>query len=213
MPQAHNLQQFATQQDLVTFLHATTGYPVPSTWINTIQAGNYSTWPGLNPQLVHQHLPKSTAMVKGHMQQQLQNTISTKPPMPKQTNEQPMLHSQLKAHQHEPQTNLVFATIIETTGRIATDLTGRFPVTSSSGYKYMLLIYDYDSNVIIVEPLRSRADTQLIHAYTKLHRILTDAGLNPSVQRLDNEASQALKRVIEECNIHFQLAPHTQLLQ
>ena len=36
------------------------------------------------------------------------------------------------------------------TGKIYTDLTGRFPVTSNRGIKYMLILYEYDTNVTLV---------------------------------------------------------------
>jgi hypothetical protein len=118
-PQANNIQTFATKNDLATFLHGTAGYPVPSTWIEAIQAGNYATWPGLTTQLIHNHLPKSGATVKGHMQQQRKNTRSTWS-QPNVTAPTPTPIT------NEPRTDHVFAAIVDTTGRIATDLTGRF---------------------------------------------------------------------------------------
>ena len=36
------------------------------------------------------------------------------------------------------------------------DLTGKFPHQSTRGNKYVLVVYDYDSNGILVEPLSSR---------------------------------------------------------
>ena len=40
--------------------------------------------------------------------------------------------------------------IIEyTTGKSYGELTGQYPTMSSSGNKYILVIYDYDSNTII----------------------------------------------------------------
>ena len=37
----------------------------------------------------------------------------------------------------------------DTTGTVYTDLTGKFPVTSISGHKYVMVLYRYDSNGII----------------------------------------------------------------
>jgi hypothetical protein len=37
----------STQPDLIAFLHAAAGYPVPSTWIKAIDKGHYSTRPAL----------------------------------------------------------------------------------------------------------------------------------------------------------------------
>jgi hypothetical protein len=44
---------------------------------------------------------------------------------------------------------------IPVTGKIFTDQTGRFPITSSRGNKYVMICYDYDPNNIIAEPLKS----------------------------------------------------------
>jgi hypothetical protein len=71
---------------------------------------------------------------------------------------------------NEP-THLTFATI-EDTGKIYTDQTGRFPVTSSQGHKYILILYDYDSNAILAEPIKSRSGGDILRAYTKLFEYL-----------------------------------------
>ena len=47
-----------TAQDRVYFLHAATGYPVISIWLNAIHQGFFATWPGLYVATVKQHLPK-----------------------------------------------------------------------------------------------------------------------------------------------------------
>ncbi len=52
-------------------------------------------------------------------------------------------------------TGWVFMQPIPVTGKIFTDQTGRFPITSSRGNKYVMICYDYDPNNIIAEPLKS----------------------------------------------------------
>ena len=42
------------------------------------------------------------------------------------------------------------------------DLCGRFPHRSTRGNEYILLLYDYDSNVILVEALSSRQAGEII---------------------------------------------------
>ena len=37
-----------TKGDLAIYLHGCAGYPVIETWIESIQAGRYATWPKLN---------------------------------------------------------------------------------------------------------------------------------------------------------------------
>ena len=57
----------ATLPNLLCYLHACAGFPVPSTWIQAIWAGYFLTWPGLSPARVRQYLPKSDETVLGHM--------------------------------------------------------------------------------------------------------------------------------------------------
>ena len=93
------------------------------------------------------------------------------------------------------------------TGQIHSDLTGCFPVTSIQGHKYLLIVYDYDSNAILAEPLRSRSDTDLLHAYDTVINLLKQHGLTPQLQRLDNEASTALNARLHTHGISYQLVP------
>ena len=97
--------------------------------------------------------------------------------------------------------------INEPTGQIYTDQTGRFPIQSSRGYKYIMILYDHDSNAILAEPMKSRSDHEMIRAYEKLHSYLTTRGLKPKLQRLDNEASTKLKNLMRTKQVDFQLAP------
>ena len=60
----------------------------------------------------------------------------------------------------EENNNCVFADIglaNPDTGKIYTDLTGCFPVTSNRGMQYMLILYAYDTNAILVEPIKTRS--------------------------------------------------------
>ena len=68
---------------------------------------------------------------------------------------------------------------VEFTGKVSTDQTGRFPVTSSRGSKYLMVLYAHDSNAILAEPLTSRNECKLIRATRVLHAYLSDRGLTP----------------------------------
>jgi hypothetical protein len=99
-------------------------------------------------------------------------------------------------------------TTIEETGRIYTDQTGQFPVTSSQGHRYMLVIYHYDTNAILVEPLKSRhGGNEILRGYTKLFVHLTSRGFKPTTHWLDNEASTALKQFNKLHDVNYQLVP------
>jgi hypothetical protein len=54
----------------------------------------------------------------------------------------------------EDKCNYVYAAAMET-NQIYSDLTGRFPTTSLSGNKYILILYYYDSNGVLSAPMKN----------------------------------------------------------
>ena len=65
-----------------------------------------------------------------------------------------------------PRTNVVFAAILTETGlqKSHSDQTGKFPVQSLRGYNYMVILYDYDSNIILSKPLKTCQASELTSA-------------------------------------------------
>ena len=106
----------------------------------------------------------------------------------------------------EPKSNLIYAAYMakDKHGTIYTDLTGPFPVTSMDGNKYILVIYVYDSNAILLRPLKNRSDNETLRAYTEVYEFLKTRNCHPKLHVLDNEASKALKRLITTQNAVFQ---------
>jgi len=88
-----------------------------------------------------------------------------------------------------------------------TDQTGRFPKTSNKGLKYIMVMYDVDSNTMPVEPIKSRVEHELIRAITKMHKHLTTRGLKPSAQILNNKCAELIKECFQKNTIAFQLFP------
>ena len=110
-----------------------------STWIQAIEKGFYATWPGLTVQAVRRHLPKSIITTTGHLDQQRKNKQSTKEKVvtdemsPTPTPPPPIGTSR---------TQQVYAECLSITGKIFSDLPGRFVVPSSRGNNYLLIVYD-----------------------------------------------------------------------
>ena len=52
---------------------------------------------------------------------------------------------------------------------MATDQSGRFPIMTRRGNAYIMCMYNYDSNVIDGEPIKSRDDNDLIEGYVALY--------------------------------------------
>ena len=59
-------------------------------------------------------------------------------------------------------TTIVFTKIIDHKQQIDTDLIGKFPVTYNRGNKYLFVLYDYDSNCILIQPMKSIVDSKFI---------------------------------------------------
>jgi hypothetical protein len=206
---ANNVHEMRNQRDLVAYLHRACFSPAKSTWLKAIKAGYFATWPGLTAELVTKHLPKSIATAKGHLRQERQNLRSTTTPARPKT---PITAADAefdRTHQHSDRsrTNWVYQQAVEISGQIFSDQTGRFPVTSSKGNRYIMVVYDYDSNNILAEPLKSRNEHELVRAYTKLHTHLTSCGLRPLLQKLDNECPAGLKKFMQAQGVDYQLVP------
>ena len=53
-------------------------------------------------------------------------------------------------------------------------------------------MYDFDSNAILDEPIKSRKTKHLVEGFTSSHKHITAAGITLILLRLDNEISSAL---------------------
>ena len=182
-------------KDIINFYHACLYSPVKTTWIEAIKNGHFHTWPYLTVKNIKKYLNTSIATIKGHQRQQYQNTASTK--YPEDTNEK-----------LEHRTNIVFAAITDPTDKAYSDFTGLLPVISSRGYKQFLVLYCYDANAIICEPIKNRLSKEIKRAFKTKIEYLKDRGLKPLINIMDNEASKELKRYISlEEEMKYELVP------
>ena len=78
----------------------------------------------------------------------------------------------------ETHSNHVFTDIINPQQWIATNLTRRFPVTSNRVNKYLFILYNYDSNCVLVLPMKNSIDKEFIRVFQDLHGHLTTRSLN-----------------------------------
>ena len=69
------------------------------------------------------------------------------------------------------------------------------------------MLYDYDSNAILVRPLRNRSAHEIQQVFTSVHAYLVTRGLRPRLHTLDNEASTILKEFLTAENVEYQLVP------
>jgi hypothetical protein len=148
---------------------------------------------------VEKYLSKSTATAKGHLNQQRQNARATKIKDAEKIDTEPDPYQGLK-------TQYVYADTIDA-GQIYTDQTGIFPIVSSKGNKYIMVLYDYDSNAILAKPIKNRTAHKLLKAFQFMEQELVAKGLKPKLMKLDNKAPKLLKDYLYKQEIDFQLVP------
>ena len=207
----NNLHRLNKVKDVLDYLYAALFSPKKSTLLQAIQNNNFATFPGLTKKNVKKYLHETIATAMGHLDRHRKNSRTT---MPRKN-----LLQQLETEEYyteepededitpkrEDKTEEIFASYLaaDSEGLIYTDLTGKFPMTSMQGNKYVLLLYHYDTNSIMVRPLKNRSDETTLKVYEELYNELTNKGFQPKLHVLDNEASQALKNQIKKQAPHI----------
>jgi hypothetical protein len=91
------------------------------------------------------------------------------------------------------------------------DQTGKFPITSARGNKYIMVAVELDGNYIDGEPLQSRTSKSLTKAYQAIFQRWKATGvICPNWHILDNEAPEELKQAIRENKCRVELTPADQ---
>ena len=151
------------KRDLSSYYHECCFSPVSSTLIKEIENGNFCTWPVLTVTAVHKYLQTSIATVKGYMKQQRKKYGQ---PEKKWTLIRNRKRQKITGGTGEC---YVTTTQIPEAGELFPDQTGRFPVTSSEDIKYTIIMYDYNSNFILCEAMKSMTRDQILRAFRTLH--------------------------------------------
>ncbi len=142
-------------------MHAVCGYPVKLTWLKAIKAGNYISWPMLTECNINKYYPETSETSKGHMNQTRKNVRSTKA---KQTPLETCDTSQL----HGKKVRDIYTTMYDIHETMFSKQTGQFPTRLQSGNKYIMVLVKINSNAILVEPMKSCKDAEMIRAYSTL---------------------------------------------
>ena len=74
----------------------------------------------------------------------------------------------------------------DVSGQIFTYQTGRFHLVSRRGNRSVMVLYDYDSNAILTEPLKNNTTSELVRSQARLTQYLLDRGLKPKALCIDN---------------------------
>ena len=107
----------------------------------------------------------------------------------------------------EQKCNEVYFLIIDTEnmmGTAFTDTSGPLPYTSLQGYKYILINYSYDGNAIMMEAMKNREDGEMKRVYEKTYKRRKAMSIKPTINVMDNEASNAVTTWLTNNNIQYQ---------
>ena len=92
---------------------------------------------------------------------------------------------------------------------ITTDVCSTSPTMSNRGMKYILVLYNYDSNLIAARTMQLYKGAAVTDTYESIYIDLTDTGITPILEYLDNETSKELIAAIKKNYLKYQLAaPH-----
>ena len=77
--QANSVYDLPSTEQAIRWMYAVCGFPVKSTWLKAVKAGNYIGWPMVTTKNVTKYYPDTIETPKGHLNQTRKNVRSTKP--------------------------------------------------------------------------------------------------------------------------------------
>ena len=128
------------------------GYPIISTWCKSIDTGYVKGCPILILTRVRHPIKVTTDTEIGHIYQQRQGTCYTEQPTNTKTYESITPVPQTKSNDKKHHVNMISTNI---SGKLYSDETGRFSVTSSPGNYYVVIFYTVYGNHIKEYPINS----------------------------------------------------------
>ena len=146
----------------------------------------------LSKATLHRYPPSLEATTMGHLDAHRKNTQSTKQMQQCNNNISECffpIQPSNTTHTHH-----CFLTTMEPKLIVYMDQTGHIPQPSSQRNNYLMVAYDYDSNNILMRPIKNRSSAQIMEAIADIHHTLAKGGCKAQFHQLDNECSQELKQ-------------------
>ena len=191
-----------TKGELAEYYGDTMFNPVKSTLLHALNRNHFNTWPGMTTKLMRKHLPNRIATAQGHLDQESKNLRSTK-----ETETLQDIAPSQEPNNIKTQDIMCWVEDITDICKTYSDQTGKFPITSSRGHKYIFVVYHFDTNVIYGIAIKSRTSTDLCAAWLQAFTLFKSHGETPNIHILDNECSEDMKTMFREHNIVHQLVP------
>jgi hypothetical protein len=150
----HNMYELPSIEPAIRYLLVVVGFPVEETWLKAIQWGNYNSWPLINITNVACYF----LTLKKHKRDTFEvNDRACAPP--KRNHSTCSLTLQPYPHMKAKGIYLFASMNLRRQYKM-----GCFPQVSSLGNKYIMVIYNVDSNSLWVEALKNNTGNELILA-------------------------------------------------
>jgi hypothetical protein len=195
-----------TPGDIVAFHHAALFSPALSTLTTALLKGFIPPLPGLTVALLRKYSPNLEATAMGHMDNIKKNVRSTKKVRFQATQEDETgVFPPPQAD--NTRSNMCFLASTEPKHIVYSDQTGRLPHPSNTGNNYIMLVYDHDSNAILLRAYKNKTAPVLTATMKEIYTVLSKGGCKPQFHRLDNECPKELQDFLEQSGTSYQLTP------
>ena len=205
-----------SRSELAMFHHQALGNPRKDTLLRALKRhpDQFATFPGLNWDLIKNHLPPSGATDKGHMIMTRKGLKSTRTITRQITRARKDISNFLPTEEvcmADEDELYCYAVLGDKNERtIYSDLTGRFPVESYDGKNYIFIAYAYKLNSIFMIAMKDRENKSMIAAYEEVYAKLEARGQRPTLHILDNECSKCIQNFLEKKGTRrHHVAPHS----
>ena len=109
---------------------------------------------------VNKFYPETDETPKGHMRQTRQGVQSTK--------EKVVVRDENNEDVPRTKQHDIYVRVDQVKDTIYTDQTGKFPITSSRGHKYIMIIFEIYGNAVLVEPMKNKTEDKMVETYQKM---------------------------------------------
>ena len=193
--------------------HGTIGAPVVTPLIRAINNNWLTSFLGLVATGIRKHLPKSIQTTMEHLHKVRKNLR----PTDKVTTEEIMEEvaedpskdylppRKIKNREHIVQVTAVKFKDLK--GTSSSDQTGAYPHMSARGNRYIMVMDDSDSGAILRTAIRSRRKEHLLDGFKEMNDKLKKTGINPVLNRIENEFLKEFIEEIESRGLKYQTAP------
>ena len=87
------------------------------------------------------------------------------------------------------------------------DQTGKLLHISSRGNQPIMVLYDYDTNLLLITPLPYHQYETITSGWKRLHERLCDNRLSLTLHILDKECSEDMRKAFQKYKVKFELVP------